>query len=87
MRPGDANGRDLPYADKSIDYGDGRVGSRQHNGKSGRGGPARWEVPMQEWLLVIAPLTLVLYFLIFPEQLGPAWDCVAFATQWVMACL
>jgi hypothetical protein len=42
---------------------------------------------MQEWLLVIAPLTLVLYFLIFPEQLGPAWDCVAFATQWVMACL
>jgi hypothetical protein len=42
---------------------------------------------MQEWLLVIAPLTFVLYFLIFPEQLGPAWDCLTFATQWVMACL
>jgi hypothetical protein len=39
---------------------------------------------MREWLLVIAPLTVVLYFLIFPEQVGPAWDWVTFATHWII---
>ena len=42
---------------------------------------------MREWLFVIAPLTVVLYFLLFPGQLGPAWDCVASTTQWVIALL
>lgn len=47
-------------------------------------GQAHWEIPMREWLLIIAPLTIVLYFLAFPDQLGPAWDWVAFATRWLM---
>ena len=40
---------------------------------------------MREWLLVIAPLTVVLYFLAFPDQLGPAVDWVRSATDWVTA--
>jgi hypothetical protein len=31
---------------------------------------------MREWLLVIAPLTVVFYFLVFPDQLGPTIDWV-----------
>lgn len=42
---------------------------------------------MREWLMVIAPLTVVLYFLFFPDQLGPAVDILTSATHWVMASL
>jgi hypothetical protein len=42
---------------------------------------------MREWLLVVAPLGFVLYFLVFPEQLGPAVDWVKSATQVVLASL
>jgi len=42
---------------------------------------------MREWLFVIAPLTVVLYFLAFPDQLGPAVDWVTSTTRWVMASL
>jgi hypothetical protein len=42
---------------------------------------------MREWLFVIAPLTVVLYFLAFPGQLGPTFDWVTSATHWVMASL
>jgi len=39
--------------------------------------------PMREWLLVIAPLTVIFYFLAFPEQLGPAVDWVRTAMYWI----
>jgi hypothetical protein len=39
---------------------------------------------MREWLLVVTPLGFVLYFLIFPEQLGTAVDWVRSATQLVL---
>jgi len=42
---------------------------------------------MREWLLVVTPLALVLYFLMFPDQLAPAVDWVRSATQFVMATL
>ena len=40
---------------------------------------------MREWLLVVAPLVFVIYFLAFPEQLGPTVDWVKSATQLVLA--
>jgi hypothetical protein len=40
---------------------------------------------MREWLLVVTPLALVIYFLIFPDQLGTAVDWVRSATQLVLA--
>ena len=42
---------------------------------------------MREWLLLIAPLTVVLYFLAFPDQFETAWDWCAFATGWIMGSL
>jgi hypothetical protein len=39
---------------------------------------------MREWLLVVAPLGFVIYFLVFPGQLGPALDWVKSATQLVL---
>jgi hypothetical protein len=39
---------------------------------------------MREWLLVVTPLGFVVYFLIFPEQLGTAVDWVRSATQLVL---
>jgi hypothetical protein len=34
---------------------------------------------MREWLLVILPLAIVFYFLIFPDQLGPVIGLV----EWI----
>jgi hypothetical protein len=42
---------------------------------------------MREWLLVVTPLAFVVYFLVFPDQLGIAVDWVRSATQIVMATL
>ncbi len=42
---------------------------------------------MREWLFVLAPLMVVLYFLVFPGQLGPAVDWLNAATHWVTASL
>lgn len=44
-----------------------------------------WEAPMREWLLAVFPLTVVLYFLVFPEQLGPTIEWVRSAADWVTA--
>lgn len=40
---------------------------------------------MREWLLVVTPLAFVVYFLVFPEQLGTALDWIKSATQIVLA--
>lgn len=40
---------------------------------------------MREWLLVVAPLGFVVYFLVFPDQLGIAVDWIKSATQIVLA--
>ena len=42
---------------------------------------------MREWLLVVTPLALVVYFLVFPDQLGLAVDWVRSATQIVLGTL
>lgn len=42
---------------------------------------------MREWLLVVAPLVFVVYFLVFPDQLGTAVDWVKYATQIVLAAI
>jgi hypothetical protein len=42
---------------------------------------------MREWLLVVAPLTVVFYFLTFPEQLGPTIDWVKSTMSLVLASL
>jgi hypothetical protein len=42
---------------------------------------------MREWLFVIAPLTVVLYFLAFPDQLGTTMNWVTSATHWVVGSL
>lgn len=40
---------------------------------------------MREWLLVMTPLGFVVYFLVFPDQLGSAMDWIKSATQIVLA--
>lgn len=40
---------------------------------------------MRDWLLVILPLAIVLYFLVFPDQLGPTADLVAATMSQVVA--
>ena len=42
---------------------------------------------MREWLLVATPLGFVVYFLVFPDQLGTAVDWVRSATQIVLGTL
>lgn len=39
---------------------------------------------MREWLLVVAPLAFVVYFLVFPDQLGIAVGWIKSATQIVL---
>jgi hypothetical protein len=42
---------------------------------------------LREWLFVLAPVAAVLYFIAFPEQLGPAMDWAESTTRWVMTSL
>jgi hypothetical protein len=44
-------------------------------------------LPMREWLLVILPLALVLYFLAFPDQLGSTVDWVQSTMNWAVAAI
>jgi hypothetical protein len=40
---------------------------------------------MREWLLVIAPLEMVVYFLVFPDQLRIIVDWTISPSNWVTA--
>ena len=42
---------------------------------------------MREWLLVVTPLVFVIYFLVFPDQLGTAMHLIKSATQIVLAAI
>ena len=42
---------------------------------------------MREWLLVVAPLVPVIYFVIFPEELPRLFDWVIWTRYWITAFL